>query len=168
MDTTQYCLLSELAILSFSGLTLGLVLPELLTGPDYRIWGPGELTFSTAIFFCSFIMLLYTFCLEAKRKGCSLKAHFLQFYTFCHGSERNICCFIAHLMLLFTFCHEAERKCFSLKLISCYSKQCIRNVFRPLDFFYILLCYSLILKWIHFSLIYLQTVPHNDKVKTGL
>jgi hypothetical protein len=42
-----------------------------------------------------------------------------------------------------------------------------REVFRPLDFFHILLRYSLILKCIIsiFSLINLHTKPHNDKVK---
>ena len=41
------------------------------------------------------------------------------------------------------------------------------EVFRPLDFFHILLHYSLILKLIKyiFSLINLHTIPHNDKVK---
>ena len=50
-----------------------------------------------------------------------------------------------------------------------YSIQCIRKVFRPLDFFHILLRYSLILKYIQllFFLVYLHTIPHNDKVKTG-
>jgi hypothetical protein len=46
--------------------------------------------------------------------------------------------------------------------------QYLRKVFRPLDFFHILLVYSLILKWIKscFSLINLHTIPHNDKAKT--
>ena len=45
--------------------------------------------------------------------------------------------------------------------------QCIRKVFRPLDFFHILLLYSLILQWIKksFPLINLHTIPHNDKGK---
>uniref|UniRef100_A0A8C8CRM9 Guanylate cyclase n=1 Tax=Oncorhynchus tshawytscha TaxID=74940 RepID=A0A8C8CRM9_ONCTS len=44
---------------------------------------------------------------------------------------------------------------------------CIWKVFSPLDFFHILLRYSLILKWIKlfFSLINLHTIPHSDKVK---
>ena len=42
-------------------------------------------------------------------------------------------------------------------------KQSIRRVFRPLDFFHILLLYSLIIKY----LINLHTIPHNDKAKTG-
>ena len=47
--------------------------------------------------------------------------------------------------------------------------QCIRKVFRPLDFFHIVLLYSLILKCIklfppHFNL---HTIPHNDKERTG-
>uniref|UniRef100_A0A8C7DUJ1 Guanylate cyclase n=1 Tax=Oncorhynchus kisutch TaxID=8019 RepID=A0A8C7DUJ1_ONCKI len=43
--------------------------------------------------------------------------------------------------------------------------QCIWKVFRPLDFFHILLRYSLILKLIKlvFSLINLHTIPHSDK-----
>jgi hypothetical protein len=39
--------------------------------------------------------------------------------------------------------------------------QCIRKVFRPLDYFHILLRYSLILKLIKLLL------PHNDKAKIG-
>ncbi len=42
--------------------------------------------------------------------------------------------------------------------------QCIRKVFRELHFFKMLLCYSLILKWIIFLKI-LQTIPHNDNMK---
>ena len=43
--------------------------------------------------------------------------------------------------------------------------QCIWKVFRPLDFFHILLCYSLILKWMNlfFSLINIH-IYHDDKV----
>ena len=43
--------------------------------------------------------------------------------------------------------------------------QCFRKVFKPLDFFNILLRYSLILKWIKcmFFIIYLHAVLHNDK-----
>uniref|UniRef100_A0A8C7P327 RNA helicase n=1 Tax=Oncorhynchus mykiss TaxID=8022 RepID=A0A8C7P327_ONCMY len=48
--------------------------------------------------------------------------------------------------------------------------QCIRKVFRPLDFFQILLHYSLILILIKIVvlLINLHTIPHNDKEKTSL
>ena len=54
-------------------------------------------------------------------------------------------------------------------LCSSLNLQWILKVFRPLDFFKILLHYSLILKWIKlfFSpLVNLHTVPHNDKAKT--
>ena len=40
--------------------------------------------------------------------------------------------------------------------------QCIRKVFTALNFFHILLCYSLIPKWIKFFLKILHTTPHND------
>ena len=50
--------------------------------------------------------------------------------------------------------------------------QCIRKVFTALHFFHILLCYSLIPKWIKkiyiiifFLLEILHTIPHNDNVK---
>ena len=58
--------------------------------------------------------------------------------------------------------------------------QCIRKVFRPLDVLNILLCHSLILKWIQVFFPHLTiphnditiphngiTIPHNDKAKTG-
>ena len=45
--------------------------------------------------------------------------------------------------------------------------QCIRKVFRPLDFFYILLRYSLLKLITFFPLIDLHTIPHNDKAKFG-
>jgi hypothetical protein len=45
--------------------------------------------------------------------------------------------------------------------------KCIRKVFRSLYFFQMLLCYSLVLKWIKLffspSFINLHTIPHNDK-----
>ena len=46
--------------------------------------------------------------------------------------------------------------------------QCIWNLFRPLDFSHILICYSLVPKLIKlfFPLITLHTMPHNDKAKT--
>ena len=49
------------------------------------------------------------------------------------------------------------------------SIQCLRKVFRPLDFFHIMLRYRLILKLIKlfFPHINLHTLPHNDKAKTG-
>ena len=46
--------------------------------------------------------------------------------------------------------------------------QCIWKVFRPLDFFHILVCYSLILNLIQLlicSLINLHMIPHNDNAK---
>jgi hypothetical protein len=47
--------------------------------------------------------------------------------------------------------------------------QCIRKVFRSLDFFHILLNYSLILKWIEEKnvCINLHNIPLDDKAKTG-
>jgi hypothetical protein len=45
--------------------------------------------------------------------------------------------------------------------------QCIRKVFRPLDFFQILFRYSLTLKWIKYMFILiLHTIMQNDKAKT--
>jgi len=46
--------------------------------------------------------------------------------------------------------------------------QCIWKVFTALHFFHILLCYSLIPKWITFIIFLniLHTTTHNDKVKT--
>jgi hypothetical protein len=41
------------------------------------------------------------------------------------------------------------------------------EVFRPLDFFHILLSYRFILKWILKVLINLHTIPYNDKARTG-
>ncbi len=45
--------------------------------------------------------------------------------------------------------------------------QCIRKVFTALHFFHILLCYSLIPKFIKFIIFLkiIQTIPHNDNMK---
>lgn len=46
--------------------------------------------------------------------------------------------------------------------------QCMQKVDRPLEFFQMLLRYRLILKWIKSNIFLnnLNTIPHNDKVKT--
>jgi hypothetical protein len=63
---------------------------------------------------------------------------------------------------------EAKQKCFTVPELLELTVQCIRKVFRPLDFFHILLRYSFILKWIQLFIFLLHLHNYSDPLLINL